>query len=280
VNNSMIIASASMGALQQKLDMLADNIANSNTVGYKRKNAVFEDIMTSLNPQQTDFNQPGRRTPLGFTQGWGARITSMQTDLTQGALQQTGNMTDVAIEGNGLFEVRTDGNINGARAFTRHGPFQLMPDANGDRVLVTNSGQQVVGDTGNGEDFIRVPAGYNLSIATDGTLTAIGNEGTASINLGKLKLVQVTNPELLQAVADNLYGIPSNVNPNDAVRNIAPLPNGETGISVRQGFVEQSNVNMTDEMTDLMIVQRAYQLSARALSSGEQMMGMANNLRG
>jgi flagellar basal-body rod protein FlgG len=280
VNNSMIIASASMGALQQKLDMLADNIANSNTVGYKRKTAVFEDIMTSLNPQQTDFNQPGRRTPLGFTQGWGARITSMQTDLTQGALQQTGNMTDVAIEGNGLFEVRTDGNINGARAFTRHGPFQLMPDANGDRVLVTNSGQQVVGDTGNGEDFIRVPAGYNLSIATDGTLTAVGNEGTAPINLGKLKLVQVTNPELLQAVADNLYGIPSNVNPNDAVRNIAPLPNGETGISVRQGFVEQSNVNMTDEMTDLMIVQRAYQLSARALSSGEQMMGMANNLRG
>jgi flagellar basal-body rod protein FlgG len=92
--------------------------------------------------------------------------------------------------------------------------------------------------------------------------------------------VRVTNPELLQAVADNLYGIPSNVNPNDAVRNIAPLPNGETGISVRQGFVEQSNVNMTDEMTDLMIVQRAYQLSARALSSGEQMMGMANNLRG
>jgi flagellar basal-body rod protein FlgG len=280
VNNSMIIASASMGALQQKLDMLADNIANSNTVGYKRKTAVFEDIMTSLNPQQTDFNQPGRRTPLGFTQGWGARITSMQTDLTQGALQQTGNMTDVAIEGNGLFEVRTDGNINGARAFTRHGPFQLMPDANGDRVLVTNSGQQVVGDTGNGEDFIRVPAGYSLSIATDGTLTAVGNEGTAPINLGKLKLVRVTNPELLQAVADNLYGIPSNVNPNDAVRNIAPLPNGETGISVRQGFVEQSNVNMTDEMTDLMIVQRAYQLSARALSSGEQMMGMANNLRG
>lgn len=280
MNNSMIIASTSMGALQQKLDMLADNIANSNTVGYKRKTAVFEDIMTSLNPQAADFNQPGRRTPLGFTQGWGAKFTSMQTDLSQGVLQQTGNMTDVAIEGNGLFEVRTDGNINGARAFTRHGPFQLMPDANGDRVLVTNSGQQVVGDTGNGEDFIRVPAGYNLNIATDGTLMAVGHEGTSPIKLGKLKLVQVTNPELLQAVSDNLYGIPSNINPNDVIRNIAPLPNGETGISVRQGFVEQSNVNMTDEMADLMIVQRAYQLSARALSSGEQMMGMANNLRG
>jgi flagellar basal-body rod protein FlgG len=276
----MITASVSMGALQQKLDMLADNVANSNTVGYKRKTAVFEDIMTSLNPHVEDFNQPGRRTPLGFTQGWGARMTSLQTDMSQGVLQRTDNMTDVAIEGNALFEVRTDGDINGARAFTRHGPFQLMPDANGDRILVTNSGQQVVGDTGAGDDFIRVPEGYTLTIATDGTMTAVDSAGTDSINLGKLKLVEVTNPVFLQALADNLFGIPADVNPDDVVREIAPLPNGETGIAVRQGYVEQSNVNMTDEMTDLMIVQRAYQLSSRALSSSEQMMGMANNLRG
>ncbi|RED57660.1 flagellar hook-basal body protein [Cohnella lupini] len=280
MNNSMITASVSMGALQQKLDMLADNVANSNTVGYKRKTAVFEDIMTSLNPHVEDFNQPGRRTPLGFTQGWGARMTSLQTDMSQGVLQRTDNMTDVAIEGNALFEVRTDGDINGARAFTRHGPFQLMPDANGDRILVTNSGQQVVGDTGAGDDFIRVPEGYNLTIATDGTMTAVDSAGTDSINLGKLKLVEVTNPVFLQALADNLFGIPADINPEDVVREIAPLPNGETGIAVRQGYVEQSNVNMTDEMTDLMIVQRAYQLSSRALSSSEQMMGMANNLRG
>ncbi len=280
MNNSMIIASASMGALQQKLDLLADNMANSNTVGYKRKTAIFEDIMTSLNPHVEDFNQPGRRTPLGFTQGWGARISALQTDLSQGVLQHTGNMTDVAIEGNGLFEVRTTDDINGPRAFTRHGPFQLMPDGNGDRILVTNSGQQVVADTGAGEDFIRVPEGYNLTIGTDGTLTAVGNEGTGPIDMGKLKLVQVTNSALLHAIADNLYGIPADVNPGDAVRDVAGLPDGETGIAVRQGFVEQSNVNLTDEMTDLMIVQRAYQLSARALSSGEQMMGMANNLRG
>lgn len=279
MNNSMITASVSMGALQQKLDLLADNIANSNTVGYKRKTAVFEDILTSLNKHEEDFNQPGRRTPLGFTEGWGARMASMQTDMSQGVLQHTGNMTDLAIEGNGLFEVRSDGDINGDRAFTRHGPFQLMPDANGDRILVTNSGQQVIGNTGNGEDFIRVPAGYELSIATDGTLTAVGGAGTTPINLGTLKLVQVTNPELLRAVSDNLFGIPEDVDPNDVVRDVAALPGGETGIVVRQGYVEQSNVNLADEMTDLMIVQRAYQLSARALSSSEQMMGMANNLR-
>ncbi|MFC5469648.1 flagellar hook-basal body protein [Cohnella suwonensis] len=280
MNNSMIIASASMNALQRKLDLLADNVANSNTVGYKRKSAVFQDILTSIQPQLQDFNQAGRRSPLGFTEGWGARISSMQTDLSQGVLQETGNMTDIAIEGNGLFEVRTDGDLNGARAFTRHGPFQLMPDASGDRILVTNSGQQVVADVGGAEDFVRVPAGYNLSVATDGTLTAVGAQGSEPIALGKLKLVEVTNPELLQAVSDNLYGIPSDVDPDNVVRTIAGLPNGESGISVRQGFVEQSNVNMTEELTDLMIVQRAYQLSARALSSSEQMMGMTNNLRG
>jgi len=80
-------------------------------------------------------------------------------------------------------------------------------------------------------------------------------------------------------VADNLYGIPANINPNNVVRDVALLPPGEAAVAVRQGFVEQSNVNLVDEMAELTIVQRAYQLSARALSSSEQMMGMANNLR-
>ena len=269
-----------MGALQQKLDMMADNFANANTVGYKRKTSVFEDLLTSMNPQLTDFNQPGRRTPLGITNGWGARLVSIQTDMSQGALSETGNVNDVAIEGNGLFEVRTDGDINGDRAFTRHGPFQLMPDANGDRVLVTNSGQRVVGDDGNGDQFIVVPAGYELSIAEDGTLTAVGGGGTPPIPLGRLKLVQVTNPELLRAVDDNLFGIPVNINPDNVVRDIALLPQGEANVFVRQGFVEQSNVNLVEEMSELSMVLRAYQLSARALSSSEQMMGLANNLRG
>jgi flagellar basal-body rod protein FlgG len=279
VNSSMITASVSMGALQQKLDMLAENISNTNTVGYKRKTAVFEDIMTSLNSQVQDFNQPGRRTPMGFTEGWGARLSSIQTDMSQGVLQQTGNMNDIAIEGNGLFEVRTSDTIDSPRAFTRHGSFQLISTGGGDRMLVTNSGHRVVASNGGLEDFVQVPAGYNLSISADGTLTAVGNEGTTPIDLGKLKLVQVTNPEFLQAVADNLFGVPTDVDPANVVRDVTQLTQDESGLSVRQGFVEQSNVSMADEMTDLMIVQRAYQLSARALSSSEQMMGMANNLR-
>jgi len=270
VNSSMITASVSMGSLQQKLDMLADNFANVNTVGYKRKTAVFEDILTNFNKQLDDFNQPGRRTPLGLANGWGTRLMSIHTDFTQGPLQETGVMTDVAIEGKGLFEVRT---ADGARAFTRHGPFQLLPDGENERVLVTNTGQQVLGV---GDQPVRVPNGYDLQIAEDGTLTAVGSDGMNRIALGQLKLVEVTNPELLQTLADNLYGVPAGLDPNSAVRDAA---GGNAGIAVRQGFVEQSNVNMADEMSDLMMVQRAYQLSARALTSSEQMMGMANNLR-
>jgi flagellar basal-body rod protein FlgG len=281
VNSSMITASVSMGALQQKLDMLADNLANANTVGYKRKTAAFEDLLTSFNTQLNDFNQAGRRTPLGFTEGWGARLSSVQTDLSQGPLQETGVMTDIAIEGNGLFEVRTSEEIDSPPAFTRHGAFQLTPTEDGDRLLVTSAGHPVVATYNDGiEDFIRVPAGYNLTIAEDGALTAVDNEGVAPIELGRMKLVQVTNPEYLQAVAENLFGIPTGINPDAIVRNIVGLTREEANISVQQGYLEESNVSMADEMTDLVMVQRAYQLSARALSSSEQMMGMANSLRG
>lgn len=279
MNSSMITAAVSMNALQQKLDMLADNIANVNTVGYKRKTSVFEDILTSLNQQEQDFQQAGRRTPLGYSQGWGARLSSMQLDLSQGMLQQTGTPTDVAIEGNGLFEVRPDGTLGGSRAFTRHGSFQLISSGGGDRMLVTNSGFPVVAEVGGTESFITIPEGYNLTIEADGTLKGFGPQGSTPIELGKLKMMQATKPELLQSIADNLYGVPENVNIADVVTDVTQLPADALGISVRQGFVENSNVNMTDEMADLMIVQRAYTLSARAISSSDQMMNMANNLR-
>jgi flagellar basal-body rod protein FlgG len=280
VNNSMITASISMGALQQKLDLLADNISNTNTVGYKRKTAVFEDILTNTKPQEKDFELPGRRTPLGFTQGWGARLSTMQLDLSQGSLQQTGNMTDVAIEGNALFEVRTGGTLNSSRAFTRSGSFQLISSGGGERTLVTNTGYPVVAEAGGVDSFIVVPAGYNLSIQPDGNLLAIGPQDSTPIQLGKLKMAQVTKPELLQAIADNLYGVPQNINIANVVNNVTQLPAETSGIAIRQGYLENSNVNLTDEMADLMIVQRAYQLSARAITSSDQMMGMANNLRG
>jgi flagellar basal-body rod protein FlgG len=276
----MISAAASMGAMQRKLDILADNIANLNTSGYKRKNAEFEDILTNVQPHEQDFQLPGRRSPLGYTQGWGARMVAQTLDLTQGPLKQTSLGTDVAIEGNALFEIRTGASLNSDRAFTRQGAFQLMPTGNGDRLLVTDTGNPVVADDGGTDSLIEVPDGYDLNIAADGTLTAVNADHTETLDLGKLKLVEVLKPELLQAVADNLYGVPQNVNVADVVQAVAASPAQSGGVAIRQGFLEQSNVNLVDEMADLVTVQRAYSLNSRALSSGDQMMQMATDLRG
>lgn len=280
MNNSMISAAVSLGAMQRQLDTLADNIANVNTDGYKSKNAVFEDILTNVQPQLQDFEQSGRRTPLGFTQGWGTRVAGQTLDLSQGPLKETDNSTDVAIEGNALFEVRTGLSLNSSTAFTRQGDFQLSPTASGDSILLTNSGYPVIADNGGTESFVGVPAGYKLTIGDDGALTATSPDGQDSVNLGKLKLAQVTKPELLQAVGNNLFAIPQDMNTADVVQTIAANPGTAGGVSVRQGYLEQSNVDLTKEMSELINVQRAYQLNSRALSSADQMMQMATNLRG
>ncbi|THF73128.1 flagellar hook-basal body protein [Cohnella fermenti] len=280
MNNSMISAAASMGAMQKKLDILADNIANVNTDGYKRKNAIFEDILTNIQPQEDSFELDGRRTPLGFTQGWGARLAAQTLDLSQGPLKATGLETDVAIEGNALFEVRSGMTLDSSRAFTRQGAFQLTPQEDGSRLLVTNSGYPVVALNDGEESFVNVPEGYSLRIADDGTITAVSADNMDQQQLGSLKLVEVLKPELLQAVSDNMYGVPIDVNVDDVVREVAASPDETNGIAIRQGSLEQSNVNLSEEMADLITVQRAYQLNARALSSADQMMQMATDLRG
>jgi len=271
VNNSMITSAASMYSLQRKLDMMADNIANINTVGYKRKTSVFEDVLTSLQPHEQAFELPGRRTPSGFTLGWGAKLSAMMLDMTQGSLQSTGNPNDVAIEGNALFRVTMP---DGTEAYTRQGAFQLVPLPSGDRQLATNDGNAVVDALGG--DII-VPAGMDLTIRPDGTMVAEGVAGTVPAELGRIGLVQVLKPEMLVAIGDNFFGVSEGVNPAVVVED---LPDRQPDVSVRQGYTEQSNVNLTSEMSEVIMVQRAYQLNARALASSEQMMSMANNLRG
>ncbi|MFD0590630.1 flagellar hook-basal body protein [Paenibacillus sp. GCM10027627] len=278
MNASMINAMVSMNALQQKLDLISDNIANLNTVGYKRKEATFEDLLNNVKAQPESFNQPGRRTPLDFNQGWGTRMSMIQPNLSQGPLTGTGLGTDLAIEGNALFEVEVDG--AGNRAYTRNGAFQLTMAANGDTILATEEGYPVVAviTDANGnrtEGNIVVPEGYSLKVNADGSVLGVSSEGT--INLGSIKLLQASRPAALTAVADNLFTIADGINVDDVVQEITP--DLDNRIALRQGYLEQSNVQMTDEMTELINVQRAYQLAARALSSSETMMGLANTMR-
>jgi flagellar basal-body rod protein FlgG len=285
MNNSIITSSVSMHGLQQKLDILANNMANSNTVGFKKKEASFEDVLTNIKNQPQGFRQQGRLSPLGFNQGWGSRLVQAQTNMTQGPIQSTNKPTDLAIQGDGLFEVALP-TIDPAtgqpqRAWTRNGEFSLSPDAQGTMTLTTSNGYFLVDTQG---DPIRIPKGARLSIDQNGQYTAINEmDPTAPPTTGQIQLVRVIRPQELQNVGDNLYSLPTGVaNPQNILQNVngnVGVVNAADRVEVRQGFLEQSNVNMSDEMTELIMIQKAFQLNSRAITSSDTMMNLANNLR-
>ncbi|QAY67729.1 flagellar hook-basal body protein [Paenibacillus protaetiae] len=277
MNSSMINAMTSLGSLQQKLDVLADNIANSNTVGYKRKEASFADLLDTAYKQPDPFMKPGRMTPSGFNQGWGTRLASIQTNYEQGPLKETGVDTDLAIEGNAMFQVEA----GGGHAYTRSGAFQLTSLANGDTILATEQGYPVVAQVRDTDGKlidgrIVVPPNYKIQVAADGTVTGESPDGEQE-ELGRIKLMQVNRPSALSEAADNMYVVEPGMNENDVLQQAEP--SADNGIAVRQRYLEQSNVDLSNEVTELINVQRAYQLAARALSSSDTMMGLANNMR-
>jgi flagellar basal-body rod protein FlgG len=282
MNHSLISSMVTMGSLQQKLDILANNIANANTVGYKKKDATFEDILTNIKQQPPGFQREGRLSPMGYNQGWGARLNMIQMSLSQGTLQPTGNEADLAIEGEGIFELQSNQNAAGQQTpailYTRDGTFQLTPDPNdpANLYLATKDGHFVNGVDGQRISF---PAGYKMKVDEQGRVFAY-RDSDAGTQVGQVKLVRVVRPQLLREMGTNLYALPVNAVPGEIVKDVDNNTLTEDKIAIRQGFLEQSNVNMADEMTELMMVQRAFQLSSRAITSSDQMMNLATNLRG
>lgn len=290
MNHSMINSLVSMKGLQQKLDIIANNMANINTTGFKRQEATFHDVLTTTMSQPAAFQQAGRVSPLGLTQGWGAKISSIQTQMSQGSLKATDLQTDVAIEGDALFEIAIPGqDANGQPvlkpAWTRDGAFSLTAssvDPN-NVYLTTKQGHAVLGVN---NQPVRIPNYHKIKIAEDGTILAYSEltPGTPAIPAGQLKLVQVVRPQVLQQLGENMYTVPNTLDPallGDVVRVVGTIPiSPEEGkLAVRQGFVEQSNVNLADETTELMLTQRAFQLNAKALVSADNLMALTNSLR-
>lgn len=287
MNNSMINSSVSMHSLLQKLDILSSNIANVNTNGFKKKEASFEDVLTNVQSQPEGFRQQGRFSPLGFNQGWGSKLVQIQTNLAQGPIQSTGSITDFAIQGDGLFEVAVsqvdaDGNPVFQPAWTRNGAFSLTPDADGGTVLTTKEGHFVTNSEG---EPIRIPTGFRPVVEQNGTIYGYSEQdpSAAPLNLGQIKLVRVVRPQLLQDAGDNLYALPAGITEAEKaniLQNVNPgLDTSNNRVTLMQGFLEQSNVTLADEMTDVVMVQRALQLNSRAITSSDQMMNIANNLR-
>lgn len=289
MNHSLVSASVTMRAIQQKLDIIANNMANANTNGYKRKEATFEDILTNINAQPKGFQREGRLSPLGLNQGWGAKLSQAQINLAQGTSYATGTPSDISIEGNALFEVtmNTVDEITGEpivkTVYTRDGSFELAvnPTDPGNVYLETKEGN-FVNDI-NGQP-IRFPKDLKMVVDDKGNITAINpkDSGIPPLQVGQFKLVRIIRPQFLEQVGENLFSLPNDIdNANGQIlQNVNTGSLLESPVAVRQGFLEQSNVNLADEMTDLIMVQREYQLNARAVTSADTMMNLANNIRG
>ncbi|WP_284138968.1 MULTISPECIES: flagellar hook-basal body protein [unclassified Virgibacillus] len=276
MSRAMIQAAVTMNQLQSKLDLIGNNMANSQTTGYKNRQADFSSLLF----QQIDNlkNPPfeaGRLTPDGVRVGAGARLGSINIDLSPGAIQETGRELDVALlEKNHLFQIQVTENGVQETRYTRDGSFYLSPDATNQTVmLVTKDGNPVLGQNGP----IVIPTGFDeISIESNGAvLVRRGNQMEA---VGNLSMVQAIRPRVLEATGDNNFRLPDldalNYTLGEILQEVGP-----NTASVKSGVLESSNVNMAEQMTDLISTQRSYQFNARTISMSDQMLGLINQLR-
>lgn len=270
----MINAVTGMHSVQYKIDQLADQLANVDSVGYKRKTPSFTDILNSRLNQPEGFRLPGRQTPHGLPLAHGARPAHQSVVWTQGSVNETGEATDLMIDGDGLFELAAD--ATGARRFTRGGSFQWATLANGMKRLVTSGGVPILDIDG---EMIDLPGDMQLHIDARGNVFAREGENGEPDYITTLRYVHVLNPQQLEQSGLNTYRIAEvdGERPDDVVLNVDlnADPRGE----IKQGALEMSNVDVGWTLSELLTAQRSYQLNARALASIDTMNGLINSIR-
>ena len=251
---SLWIAKTGMEGQQTKLDAISHNLANVATTGFKRGGVVFEDLMYQ------QLRQPGSATseqsllPTGLQLGLGVRAAATTRNFSQGTLNQTTGTYDMAIEGQGFFQVQMP---DGTTGYTRDGSFQV--DGNGQ--LVTSAGYAV-------QPGITVPGNArSVSIARDGSVSVMLPGQVAPTAVGQIQLASFINPAGLESLGGNLFAeTAASGGPNGG----APGANGLG--SVRQGFVEGSNVNVVEELVSMIATQRAYEMNSKAIQTSDQML--------
>lgn len=257
---SLWIAKTGMEGQQAKLDAVSNNLANVGTNGFKRAGVAFEDLMYQNLRQAGSAASAGTQLPTGLQVGLGVRVAATTRSFAQGGLQQTGATYDLAIKGNGFFQVQMP---DGTTAYTRDGSLQV--DANGQ--LVTNNGDPV-------QPGITIPNGaISVTIAQDGTVNVQLPGQIAATNVGQLQLASFVNPGGLAPRGQNLYGeTPASGSPN------VGSPNSDGFGALTQGFVEGSNVNVVEELVSMIATQRAYELNSKAIQTSDQMLQRLSQL--
>lgn len=261
MNEALWISKTGLDAQQTKMATIANNLANASTAGFKRGRAVFEDLLYQNLRQVGAQSSQDTELPSGLMLGTGVRVVATEKLFTQGNIEQTENVLDVAIEGRGFLQVLLP---DGSLSYTRDGAMQV--DSQGQ--VVTSNGYII-------QPAITIPQdALSLSIGSDGTVSALLPGNATPSQLGQLQLADFINPTGLQAIGKNLF-LESAASGNPQVGN--PGLNGLG--TVVQGFLESSNVNVVEELVGMIETQRAYEMNSKAISTSDQMLQyITNNL--
>jgi flagellar basal-body rod protein FlgG len=252
-----------MNAQQLNVDTIANNLANANTTGFKARHAQFQDLMyqTMIQPG----NAAGQQAiiPAGLQLGLGTKAASNEIIFTAGNLTQTQNPLDIAIQGNGFFQIRQAS--SGVVAYTKAGSFQL----NSTGQVVTSNGDQL-------DPPITIPAAaQSITIAPDGTVSFTQPGQSASQQAGQIQLANFPNPAGLNSIGNNLF-----LQTDGSGDPVIGLPGGQEGNgTLLQGYIEQSNVSVVEEFINLIVSQRAYEANSKVVKAADEMYQQVNNLK-
>ena len=258
MNGALYVAKTGLSAQDTQLKVISNNLANVSTIGFKKDRAIFEDLLYQIQRSPGADSTEGTQLPSGLQLGNGVRVVGTQKQFVGGEIQITDNPFDVAISGQGFFQVTLpDGEIG----YTRNGQFHV----NGNNELTTAEGFLI-------EPAITLPAEtVEFSIGVDGIVTAIVSGNTTPQNIGQMTLANFVNPEGLLATGQNLFtetaasGAPIVANP------------GEAGLGgVQQKMLEASNVNSVEELVNMITTQRAYEINSKVISTADEMLGFIN----
>ncbi|MEZ5616487.1 MAG: flagellar basal-body rod protein FlgG [Rhodocyclaceae bacterium] len=257
---SLWIAKTGLDAQQTQLDVTSNNLANVSTNGFKRARAVFEDLLYQTLRQPGASSSAQTQIPSGLQIGTGVRPVATERIFTQGNLTQTGNSLDVAVQGEGFFQIQLP---DGTLGYTRDGAFQK--DSQGQ--IVTANGYPL-------SPAITIPSNaLSISIGTDGVITVLQSGSSTPVQVGQIQLASFVNTGGLQSMGQNLF--------LETASSGTATPNtpGTNGVGLlNQGYVETSNVNVVEELVNMITTQRAYEINSRAIQTSDQMLARLTQL--
>jgi flagellar basal-body rod protein FlgG len=266
-NIALQSAATGLSALNTKLDVIANNLANVNTTGFKGSRANFEDLLYIERAQPGVENASGEKRPIGLSVGLGVKVSGTELDFTQGALINTGRDLDMAIDGLGFFKVQVEDGVGGGVAYTRAGQFAV--NADGEIVMASDQGRRLIPN-------IKLPSNYipPVTVTADGHVQVLEPGNTQPTDLDQIKLVAFVNPAGLRQIGNNLY-IESAASGSPIEGN----PNSDNFGAIRQNVVEASNVDPTFELIEMIRTQRAFEMNSNSIRAADQTLQSIAQLR-